>query len=81
MSNEELRNIVRGAAKKKGITGVMVMTDNSPLSYERTRKVWDGVKEAKISDYIDVMEALGYTLKFVRKTTNNCQNLRNCEHL
>ena len=67
MTNEQLKETVREAASKKGITGVMVMTENSPLSYERTRKVWDGVKEAKISDYIAVMDSLGYKLKFVSK--------------
>jgi len=65
MNNEQLRDIVRKAAKINGITGVMHMTLNSPLSYERTRKVWDGVKEAKIADYIAVMDSLGYKLKFV----------------
>ena len=67
MDNEQLREVVREAASKKGIKGIMLLTENSPLSYERTRKVWDGVKEAKIADYIAVMDALGYKLKFVSK--------------
>jgi len=71
MTNNELKWSVRDAASIKGITGVMEMTANSPLSYERTRKVWDGVKEAKIADYIAVMDALGYKLKFVSKGVNN----------
>ncbi len=67
MNNEQLKEVVREAASTKGIKGVMLLTENSPLSYERTRKVWDGVKEAKIADYIAVMDALGYKLKFVSK--------------
>lgn len=67
MNNEQLKEVVREAASKKGINGVMLLTENSPLSYERTRKVWDGVKEAKIADYIAVMDSLGYKLKFVSK--------------
>jgi len=66
MDNLQLSNVVKEAAKKsKGITKIMALTDISPLSYERTRKVWDGVKESKISDYIAVMEVLGYKLKFI----------------
>jgi biotin synthase-related radical SAM superfamily protein len=67
MNNKQLSKIVQDAAKEKGIEGVMALTKVSPLSYERTRKVWDGVKEAKISDYIDVMKTLGRELKFVSK--------------
>ena len=67
MTNKQLRDAVRAAAEEKGITGVMGMTDISPLSYERTRKVWDGVRETKISDYIDVLGVLDYKLKFISK--------------
>jgi len=67
MTNEQLKDAVRLAAKKKGIDGVMGMTEISPLSYERTRKVWDGVRETKISDYIDVLDILGCKIKFVTK--------------
>jgi len=67
MTNKQLSKLVQDAAKEIGIEGVMAMTDISPLSYERTRKVWDGVKEAKIADYIAVMGVLGYKLKFISK--------------
>lgn len=67
MDNKQLSDLIRGAAKKQGINGVMAMTSISPVSYEKTRKVWDGVTTAKISDYIAVMGVLGYELKFIRK--------------
>jgi len=67
MTNKQLSKLVQDAAKEIGIEGVMAMTDISPLSYERTRKVWDGVKEAKFADYIAVMGVLGYKLKFISK--------------
>ena len=67
MNNEQLSKTVQEATQEKGLKGVMDLTELSPLSYERTRKVWHGVKSAKISDYVDVMGALGYELKFVKR--------------
>ena len=66
MNNEQLSKTVQAAAKEKGM-GIMALTDISPISYERTRKVWDGVRTSKINDYVDVMGALGYELKFVKR--------------
>ncbi len=67
MTNKQLSKLVQDAAKAKGYHGVMALTKDSPISYERTRKVWNGVKEAKILDYIEVMDFLGYKLKFIIK--------------
>ena len=68
--NKALKAIVHKAAKENGITGIMALTEVSPISYERTRKVWDGVTTAKISDYVDVMSALGYEIKFNKRVCN-----------
>jgi len=66
MTNKQLSELVQDAAKAKGYKGVMALTQVSPISYERTRKVWNGVKEAKISDYIEVMGFLGHKIKFIK---------------
>ena len=67
MTNKQLSKLVQDAAKAKGYHGIMALTNVSPISYERTRKVWNGVKEAKILDYIEIMDFLGYKLKFIIK--------------
>jgi len=67
MTNKQLSKLVQDAAQAKGYQGIMALTNVSPISYERTRKVWNGVKEAKISDYIEIMDFLGYKLKFIIK--------------
>ncbi len=67
MTNKQLSKLVQDAAKAKGYQGIMALTVDSPISYERTRKVWNGVKEAKILDYIEIMDFLGYKLKFIIK--------------
>lgn len=66
--NKGLSAVVREAAKANGINGIMALTDISPISYERTRKVWDGVTSAKLSDYASVMGVLGYDLRFIQRS-------------
>lgn len=66
MNNEELANIVQAAAKKEGYFAVMKLAeavkDATGLSTERTRKVWKGLFESKIGDYIIVMGFLNNEL-------------------
>ena len=51
---------VREAAEGNGITGVMKLKDRCGLSYERTRRIWNGDPTAKLQDILVVMESLGY---------------------
>ena len=55
----KLSLIVRNASASKGYTGVMKLADavrdKTGLSTERTRKLWKGLFEVKIGDYITVM--------------------------
>ena len=67
MTNNELKMIIREAALRQGLKGVMELTAISPLSYERTSKVWQGSKDAKLKDVIDVADVLGLKIKFVIK--------------
>tara|TARA_R110002096_G_C14048740_1_gene673073 strand:+ start:120 stop:332 length:213 start_codon:yes stop_codon:yes gene_type:complete len=68
MINQQLKNIVQQAAKEKGITGIMALAEVAPISYPRVRRVWDGLTDTKISDYIEVMKVLGYDeIKFVKR--------------
>ena len=63
----ELRTIVRTAAVKKDINGVMDMAKACGLSYERTSRVWCGSKEAKLKDVETVLDALDIQIKFISK--------------
>ena len=65
MKDRELREIIRTAAVKKDIAGVMQLTELCDLSYERVRRVWDGQTSTKLSDVLIVTEALGIKLKFI----------------
>ena len=60
----ELINAVRMAAEDSGITGVMELTRHCGLSYERTRRIWEGDTTAKVADVQKVMESMGYTIKY-----------------
>ncbi len=59
MTNTDLAKIVQDAAEKKGYLKVMALAeavhDKTGLSKERTRKVWRGLFESKVGDYIIVM--------------------------
>lgn len=60
----DLFNAVREAAEENGIKGVMKLKDRCGLSYERTRRVWEGDKTAKIQDVSAVMYSLGYAIRY-----------------
>jgi len=60
----ELINAVRMAAEDRGITGVMAITRHCGLSYERTRRIWEGDTTAKVADVQTVMESLGYAITY-----------------
>ena len=60
----ELINAVRMAAENSGITGVMELTRHCGLSYERTRRIWEGDTTAKVADVQTVMESLGYAITY-----------------
>jgi len=60
----DLINAVRIAADYNGITGVMGLTKHCGLSYERTRRIWEGDTTAKVADVEKVMESLGYKIKY-----------------
>ncbi len=62
-----LKQAVQKAAIDNGIEGVMEMTEHCMLSYQRTRRVWEGETSAKISDVIIVLSSLGLKLKIVKE--------------
>ena len=67
MENAELKEIIRTAAIKKGIDGVMALTKKCDLSYERVSRVYGGSVSAKLSDVAHVADVLGLKIKFVDK--------------
>ena len=67
MNSSELKKIVRTAALKKDITGVMALTEICDLSYERVSRVWNGSVSAKLCDVAHVADVLGLRIKFVGK--------------
>ncbi len=67
MENLELRSIIRTAALKKDIAGVMALTEICDLSYERVSRVWSGSVSAKLSDVAHIADKLALKIKFVGK--------------
>jgi len=62
---EELKTIVRDAAYKQGVTGVMALTELcTDLKYERVSKVWHGNTSAKFCDVEYVLSILKVTIKW-----------------
>ena len=60
----DLINAVRMAAEDNGITGVMKLTRHCGMSYERTKRIWNGDTTAKVADVQKVMESLGYKITY-----------------
>ena len=60
----ELMKAVRVAAEANGILGVMKLTERCGLSYERTRRIWNGDTSAKVADVQVVMDSLGYAITY-----------------
>ena len=54
-----ISKMVQDAAEDYGIKGVMELTNHCELKYPRVKKVWEGNLNAKVGDYIIVMESLG----------------------
>lgn len=71
MENNELKTIIRTAALKNNIDGVMALTrlvkKEKGLNYERISRVWHGSTNAKLCDVSDVADTLGLKIKFVSK--------------
>ena len=67
MENAELKKIIRTAAAKSGIDGVMALTEECDLSYERVSRVYGGSVSAKLSDVAHVADVLGLKIKFIDK--------------
>ena len=62
----DLKKAVRKAAIDAGIDGIMELTKRCGLSYERTKKVWDGEPSCKIMDVEKVLNCLGRTVTYVK---------------
>lgn len=62
----DLKNSVKVAAELNGIYGVMKLKDHCGLSYERTRRVWEGEPTTKVQDVMTVMKSLGYAIRYER---------------
>ena len=60
----ELINAVRMAAEDSRITGVMALTRHCGLSYESTKRIWNGDTSAKVADVHTVMDSLGYAITY-----------------
>lgn len=54
---------VKKAADASNICGVMHMSDQCGLSYERTRRVWEAHKNVSLADVRQVLNSIGYDLK------------------
>jgi len=54
---------VKKAADAANISGVMHMSDHCGLSYERTRRVWEGHRNVSLADVRQVLKSIGYDLK------------------
>ena len=67
MESIELKKIIRTAAIKQGIEGVMALTEKCDLSYERVSRVYSGSTSAKLSDVAHVAGVLGLKIKFIEK--------------
>ena len=62
---KELKEIVRTAAAKQGIDGVMKLTAMCDgLIYERVSKVWHGNTSAKFCDVERVLDVLGLKVRW-----------------
>ena len=57
------KNVVRKKTIDLGIGGVTALALHCGLSYERTRRVWEGDKNAKYGDVLQVCESLGLPVK------------------
>lgn len=66
-TSDDARAAVKSAMVDREVNGVMGLTEMSPLSYERTGKVFRGDFSAKFGDYVDVMNELGYDVEFVKR--------------
>jgi hypothetical protein len=62
-----LKQLVREAAEKNGITGVMKLVEHCKMDYRKVIRVWNGDKNAKLSNVEEVLNSLGYQLKAVSK--------------
>ena len=67
MQNRELKRIMQEAAEDLGYTGVMELTKDCDLSYERVSKVYRGSTSSKLSDVAHVASILNLKIKFVIK--------------
>ncbi|MCP5076813.1 MAG: hypothetical protein GY951_01975 [Psychromonas sp.] len=61
----DLKGLVRYAAKKRGITGVMALVEHCGMDYRKVVRVWNGDKGCKLSQAEDILNSLGYKLKAV----------------
>jgi len=65
MTQDERKKIIRRAAFDLDLS-IMSLTELcTGLSYERVKRVWEGLGTAKISDYDRVLEVLGKKLTVV----------------
>lgn len=62
----DLKKAVRMAAVDAGVEGVMELKERCGLSYERTRRVWNGEPSSKIMDIEKVLNSLGRTVSYVK---------------
>jgi N-glycosylase/DNA lyase len=59
----DLKNAVRQAAQKKGLNGIMALTEFVDMDYRKVVRVWNGDKQAKFSHVEEIFKKLGYQLK------------------
>ena len=60
----ELKAIIRTAAAKNNIGGVMELTALVGISFHRVLKVWNGDTSAKLNDVMIVCNALNVKLSY-----------------
>jgi hypothetical protein len=58
-----IKQEIQLAASNRGIMGIMALTEHCKLSYERTRRVWEGHPGVKFADVELVLTSLGAVLE------------------
>ena len=60
----ELKQVIRMAAAKKGLSGIMELTKACGITYPRTVKLWNGDTSGKLADLQIVCKTLDIKIKY-----------------
>lgn len=60
----DLKQVIRMATAKKGLNGIMELTEASGITYARAIKLWNGDTSGKLADLQKVCKALDIKIKY-----------------